>query len=229
VKIAGIIKNSFVDYPGQIAAVVFTQGCNYDCFYCHNRDLIPFNDGTEKEEDIFAFLEKRKGLLDGVVITGGEPTLHKDLADFARKIKDMGFLLKLDTNGSRPEVLKALIDENLLDYVAVDYKAPFDRYDEICCTKCDIQAVKIAIETLKNNDIPYELRLTFVPQITIDDVESMLKEVGKISTFAVQHYKMPEKYKSEHSFFVKAKPHSEDVFNKAKQIAEKYAEKTILR
>ncbi len=228
-KIAGIIKNSFVDYPGQISAVVFTQGCNYDCFFCHNRDLIPFEEGIMGEDEIFSFLEKRKGLLDGVVATGGEPTLQKDLIEFARKVKKMGYLFKLDTNGSVPEVVKSLMDENLLDYVAVDYKAPFDRYDDICCVKCDTDAVKKTMDILRNSNVPYELRTTFLPQLNAQDIEVMLEEIGSVKTFALQHYNLPEKFKQEHSFYVKSKANSEEEFKIAIEIAKRYAEKTILR
>ena len=228
-KIAGIIKNSFVDYPGQIAAVVFTQGCNYDCFFCHNRALIPFDGEPMDEDEIFAFLDKRSGLLDGVVITGGEPTLQKDLAEFMSKIREFGFKIKLDTNGSRPEVLIDLLDKNLIDYAAMDYKAPFERYDEICCTKCDTDAVRRSFSVMKQSGVPYELRTTFVPQLNSDDIVKMLGEVGPIDTFALQHYKMPEEYDKDHSFFVKQKPHGESEYEFAKEKAKKHAKRIIIR
>ncbi len=228
-KIAGIIKNSFVDYPGQIAAVVFTQGCNYDCFFCHNRDLIPFEGEGYDEEEFFSFLQKRKGLLDGVVITGGEPALQKDLIEFSRKVKEMGYLLKLDTNGSVPSVVDELLKENLLDYVAMDYKAPFERYDDICCAKCDTDAVKTTLDIIRKSGVLYELRTTFIPQLSAEDIEEMFNDIGRIKTFALQHYKLPEKYKQEHSFYVKSKMNSEEEFKNAIKIAENYAEKTVLR
>ncbi len=228
-KIAGIIKNSFVDYPGQIVAVIFAQGCNYDCFFCHNRALIPFEGELLNEEEVFAFLEKRAGLLDGVVISGGEPTLQQDLKAFIKKVKDIGYLIKLDTNGSRPEVIEDLIKSDLLDYVAMDYKAPFDRYDEICCAKCDISAVKKTMAILKKSAVQYELRTTYVPQLNEDDIDSMLKEISPIDTFALQHYRMPENYKQEHRFMLNFQEHPEASYESAKKIASKYVKNVILR
>ena len=122
-KIGGFLKQSFVDFPATISAVIFTSGCNINCWYCHNRELI---DGTKEEdvslEYIYDFLEKRKGFLDGVVISGGEPTLQRDLKHFIYKVKELGFKIKLDTNGTNPNILKELLNEKIIDYVAMDIK-----------------------------------------------------------------------------------------------------------
>ena len=228
-KIAGLVKNSFVDYPGQIAAVVFTQGCNYDCFFCHNRLLIPFDGELMDEDEVLSFLKKRAGLLDGVVITGGEPTLHPDLTDFIEKVKKLGYLVKLDTNGSVPGVIESLIEKGLLDYAAVDYKAPFDRYDEICCVKCDTDAVRRTIGILAQSGIAYELRTTFIPQLGADDIESMLQDIPPVDILAIQHFKMPANYKKEHRFLLNFDEHSESDYENAVKTAEKFAKKVILR
>lgn len=228
-KIAGLVKNSFVDYPGQIAAVVFVQGCNYDCFFCHNRLLIPFEGEALDEDEVFAFLKKRAGLLDAIVISGGEPTLKSDLMDFIEKAKALGYLIKLDTNGSHPQAIKNLIDANLLDYIAMDYKAPFDRYDEICCAKCDINAVKESIDIIRGSEVAYELRTTFVSQLDEADIERMLKEIAPIDTFAIQHFKMPANFKKEHRFLLSLKEHSESDYENAVVTAQKFAKKVILR
>ena len=228
-KIAGLVKNSFVDYPGQIAAVVFTQGCNYDCFYCHNRLLIPFTGELMGEDEVLAFLKKRAGLLDGVVITGGEPTLQPDLTEFIEKAKGLGYLIKLDTNGSVPYVVEDLIGQELLDYIAVDYKAPFDRYDEVCCTKCDTDAVRRTIEILIKSGVQYELRTTYIPQLTPDDIERMLQAIPQVETFSLQHYKIPAKYKKEHRFLLNFDEHPESDYRKVVETAEKLAKKVILR
>ena len=136
--IAGLVKCSTVDYPGMLSCAVFVQGCNFNCFFCHNRGLIEGQVQLIPEREIFSFLKSRQGLLDGVVISGGEPTLQAGLEAFISKVKAFGFKVKLDTNGSNPSVLKELIEKNLLDYVALDYKAPFNRYKEICGMDADI-------------------------------------------------------------------------------------------
>ncbi len=145
--IAGLQKNSLVDYRGKVAAVVFVPFCNFNCFYCHNRILLEKD--SEKimyrptdEEEFFEFLEKRKGLLQGVVITGGEPTLHKDLGVFIDRIREKDFPVKLDTNGYRPEVLKILLDEGKLDSISMDIKGPASEYPEICGVLIEIDRIK---------------------------------------------------------------------------------------
>jgi pyruvate formate lyase activating enzyme len=228
-KIAGMAKNSFVDYPGQIAAVVFTQGCNYNCFFCHNRLLIPFEGDLIGEDEVFSFLKKRIGLLDAVVITGGEPTMQTDLERFIKQVKELGYLIKLDTNGSRPDLLAHFLDSGLLDYVAMDYKAPFDRYDEICCAKCDTEAVKRSIDILIEGGVPYELRTTLVPQLSESDVERMLREIPKIERFALQHYKVPAIYEKEHRFMLNCKEHPQSVYENTLKTAQKYVHNVILR
>ena len=228
-KIAGMVKNSFVDYPGQIAAVVFTQGCNYNCFFCHNRLLIPFEGDLIGEDEVFSFLKKRIGLLDGVVITGGEPTMQPDLERFVKRVKELGYLIKLDTNGTRPDLLVHFLEEGLLDYVAMDYKAPFDRYDEICCARCDIDSVKQSIDILTNGGVSYELRTTFVPQLSENDIERMLREIPPIERFALQHYKIPETYDEEHRFMLNCKEHPESIYENTLKTAQKYVQDVILR
>lgn len=228
-KIAGLSKNSFVDYPGQIAAVIFTPGCNYDCFYCHNRSLISFDAPKIDEQMVFAFLEKRKNLIDAVVITGGEPTLQKDLEEFIVKTKELGYKIKLDTNGANPQAVKDLLHKNLLDYIALDYKAPFDRYNEICGGTSDGVSVIETLNIIKKSGVDYELRTTFVPQISLNDIERMIKEVAPIKNFAIQHYRMPEEYREQDIFKLTKPPHSQDTFNKAQKICKKYAPNTIIR
>lgn len=164
VAIGGIQKSSLIDYPEKISAIIFTQGCNFRCPYCHNPELITScrdkaepsnaknllnpashtndilnmsNENKKRkfifQDDVLDFLKSRIGKLDGVVITGGEPSLHKDLPEFIKKIKDMGFAIKLDTNGTNPSMLEKLIQENMIDYVAMDIKAPIDQYSELTC------------------------------------------------------------------------------------------------
>ena len=128
-KIGGLQKVSLIDYPGLICATIFLQGCNFRCSYCHNPELVNpqlFSPGLE-EKEVLDFLKTRRGTLDGVTITGGEPTIQDDLASFIKKIKKLGFVIKLDTNGSQPQIIKALLDEKLLDFVAMDIKGPLGK------------------------------------------------------------------------------------------------------
>ena len=140
--IGGFQKTSMIDYPEKIAAIVFTQGCNFRCPYCHNPELVTGIDKIADEQAVLDFLETRKGKLDGVVVTGGEPCLQKTLPDFLKKLKDKGFAVKLDTNGSKFEMLKDVIDQKLVDYVAMDIKAPLIKYELVAHTKeLDINSI----------------------------------------------------------------------------------------
>ncbi len=191
-KIAGMVKNSCVDYPGKIACVLFVPLCNYDCFYCHNRPILHGAQETISEADALAFLAKRVGMLDGVVVTGGEPTLHKDLIPFLTKIKALGYPIKLDTNGSRPEVVKQVLDAGLCDTFAVDYKAPFRRYPEICGAGADAGKVLDTIELLRSANVPFEVRTTVVPQLALADLLTMARELPPVPRYVLNRYRKPE-------------------------------------
>ena len=162
-KIAGLQKSSTVDYPGCFCAVIFVSGCNYRCFYCHNRMLlgdVPLLD----EAHVISFMEKRAGLIDGMVFSGGEPTLHKDLAWWMNRAKKLGYKTKLDTNGSRPQVLKSILSAGLADYVAMDYKAPVAMYPKLCLAPGS--GVMESMELLSKSGVEYEIRTTAVPMLT---------------------------------------------------------------
>lgn len=222
-KFAGLVKNSFVDFPNNISAVVFTFGCNFNCWYCHNRRII---EGEKieiySEDDILNFLDKRKGQLDGLVISGGEPTLCNDLESFIKKVKEKGFLVKLDTNGSNPEVLEKLISKNLLDFVAMDVKTSLEKYEEITQGKVDIEKIKKSIELLKNSKINYEFRTTFAPDVSLSDIEEISKLISNAKAFAIQKYNPPNES-------VITIPHSYEDFEKALEIAKKYVINSFLR
>ena len=151
-QIAGFVPNSFVDYPSKIATLIFAPGCNMNCTYCHNFHLL----GRDSKKvlynprSILADLERKKGFIDGVVLTGGEPTLQPDLADFANQIKALGFLVKLDTNGTNPDIIEDMLKKELLDYIAMDIKSSFEKYDDICGRKIDIEKVKRSIDIIMN-------------------------------------------------------------------------------
>lgn len=179
-NIAGVQKVTLLDYPGKVACEIFTQGCNFECPFCQNSSLIPItNTGEFSEEEIFEYLNLRKNILDGVVITGGEPTVQKDLKGFIKKIKDLGLLVKLDTNGGNPKVLQELIDEKLVDYVAMDIKNIFNKYNITAGKKINLDNIKKSIEILKASKIDYEFRTTIIKEMhSLDDIISICKLVG---------------------------------------------------
>ena len=178
--IAGFQKMTLLDYPGKLAALVFTQGCNFACSYCHNPEMIPRTmkriiPGSEslRPQDLFNFLKRRSGLLDGVVITGGEPTLQEDLEGFIREIKSLGYLIKLDTNGSRPEVLERLLKAYLLDYIAMDLKQTSEKYAELTRNDC-VSKILNSIKLIMQSGVDYEFRSTLVPGIHCEtDIAAM--------------------------------------------------------
>ena len=176
--IAGLQKMTLLDYPGKVACTVFLQGCNYACPFCHNSPLLPFEGEPFMEEDAFiAFLEKRKGILDGVCITGGEPTMYSGLEVLLRRIKALGYAVKLDTNGSNPAVLRHLAEEKLLDYVAMDVKNSPARYAEtVGVPGLRLAPVEESLRFLIGGSVPYELRTTVVQQL--HDVAS-ITEMGQ--------------------------------------------------
>jgi len=162
-KILGIEKVSFVDFEGKICATIFTGGCNLCCPFCHNAGIVNCSYQAYQENEILEYLKERKSLLDAVTISGGEPTLQPDLIEFIKKIKGLRYLVKLDTNGTNPEVLQKLIEENLLDYVAMDIKNNFEDYSEITGTKNFVaDKIKRSLNILTNSGILYELRTTLV-------------------------------------------------------------------
>ena len=187
--LGGIQKFSTVDYPGYTVASIFTIGCNMRCGYCHNPELVLPEQyaGAIPEEEIFEFLEKRRGLLDGVAISGGEPTMQEDLPDFIRRCKKMGFLVKLDTNGTNPGVLRELLQENLVDFIAMDIKGPLEKYSQIAARPIDIDAIRESIDLIRT--IPHEFRTTIVRgQLVPEDFESIGQLVHGADRFALQYF-----------------------------------------
>lgn len=175
----GINKLSLLDYPGKVAAILYVDKCNFHCDYCHNWNTLIAADDNEDLifDDILSFLKKRVGVLDGVVISGGEPTLIPDLEDKIRRIKELGYLIKLDTNGSHPEVVESLISEGLLDYIAVDVKSSLDEYHRFTNNEALIPNVKKTIELLKQNKVDYEFRMTLMQEYHNEDI---IRKVGEL-------------------------------------------------
>ena len=189
--INGMQKLTLLDYPGNVACLIFTQGCNFRCPFCHNSGLLDMNNNCEKidEKEVFKYLEKRKGLLDGVCISGGEPLLQKDIEYFIRKVKDLGYKVKLDTNGSSPKKLKQLIEEGLIDYVAMDIKNYFLNYDKTAGMCTNIDNIKKSIEIIENSNIEYEFRTTIVKQFhDVGKLEKIIQYIGPNARYYIQNY-----------------------------------------
>ena len=189
-KISGLMKLTLLDYPGKVACTVFLAGCNFRCPFCHNGSLVRGGDLDISEDELFTFLARRKGVLDGVCLTGGEPTLYEEIFDLARKIKALGFSLKLDTNGSNPERLGRFIDEGLCDYAAMDVKSSPEGYAAACGTSVDMKKIKESIAILKTRGIPHEFRTTVVKGLhTKEDVVAAARLVGEGEPYFLQCYK----------------------------------------
>ena len=176
-EILGLEKVSFVDYEGCVCATVFTGGCNFMCPFCHNSSLVNKQSEKISEEEVLSYLSSRTKLLDAVTISGGEPTLQKDLKDFIVKVKNMGYKVKLDTNGTFPLVVKELIDNNLLDLVAMDIKTCFADYDKVTGLKVNwSDKVKETLEILRNSNVKYELRTTLVNEFHNENTIKQMAE-----------------------------------------------------
>ena len=192
-KIGGLQKLTLLDFPGKVACTVFTVGCNFKCPFCHNAPLVTHTAGTPtmSEEEFFSFLKKRQGILDGVAITGGEPTLMSGLWDFIARIKDMGFLVKLDTNGTNPELLEALINNKMIDYVAMDIKNSLEKYaiTSGLPESYDISKIKASASILMKGTVDFEFRTTLVsPYHTEEDFESIGKWLAGDEKFYLQNF-----------------------------------------
>jgi len=208
--IGGLQKFSLLDYPDHIAAIIFTQGCNFRCQFCYNPMLVKpgytggkvsnrpsTGDGQGQkghplitEDDLFVFLDKRKGKLNAVVITGGEPTLHQDLPEFIIKIRKLGYKIKLDTNGTNSRMLKELIGRRLIDYIAMDIKGPAGKYEKVTGVKTDLMKIKESITIIMKSGLPYEFRTTVVPDlIGLKDITSIGKLIKGASKWYLQVFK----------------------------------------
>ncbi|MEJ2169385.1 MAG: anaerobic ribonucleoside-triphosphate reductase activating protein [Desulfobacterales bacterium] len=195
-QIGGLQKNSLIDYPGKLSSVIFCSGCNFDCPYCHNPDLVrgPSNcPDNLKDGAVYGFLDQRRGFLDGVVISGGEPTLQPDLEDLCRKIKDLGFPLKLDTNGSRPKVLHSLIEKDLVDYIAMDLKTDPVLYQTYIKPDCRPDPIVASVELIMACGIDYEFRTTCVrPIVNRRTIENILQLIQGARRYVLQRFRNSE-------------------------------------
>ena len=190
-RIGSLQRFSLIDYPGRICVVVFTQGCNFRCHYCHNPELVVEELFQEplSEKAVFSFLEKRKGMLEAVTITGGEPTLQRDLIGFLEKTRQLGYLVKLDTNGSRPEMVKRVIESKLIDYIAMDVKAPEGKYREVANSYVNTDKIKQSIKLIIDSKLNYEFRTTVVrSQLNERDIMEIGEMIQNAKRYVLQKF-----------------------------------------
>jgi len=228
-KIGGLQKFSLIDYPDKICAIVFTQGCNFLCPYCHNPELVKpelFQDPIA-EEDFFDFLKGRKGKLEAVTITGGEPCLQNDLPAFLQKIKKMGYLIKLDTNGSFPERLNEIAEQNLIDYLAIDIKGPLEKYEKIVgvpfATEKIVESIKIALSSRIN----CEFRTTVVKSLlNKDDLKKIGELIKGARLYVLQKFVASKTVEPE---FLNEESYSDEEFEEFRKMMLNYVKECILR
>lgn len=228
-KIGGLQRVSLIDYPGMISAVIFLEGCNFKCPYCHNPELVDPSlfRACIKENDVMEFLETRKGKLDAVTITGGEPTIQPNLISFIKQIRKMGFAIKLDTNGSHPHMIKNLINEKMLDFIAMDVKAPLDKYRDIIKTQVNTDFIQQSIKLILGANVPYEFRTTIVPsQLAEDDILEIAKLISGAAKYVLQKF-VPTKTLD--SRFLKEKSFSDEELQKIKNKIEQQIQFVIIR
>jgi pyruvate formate lyase activating enzyme len=231
-NIGGLLKNSLIDYPGKLSCGIFLSGCNFDCPYCHNPDLArgcAISGAEFNPQNFYRFIESRKGFLDGVVISGGEPTLQTDLFDLCEHIKQMGYPVKLDTNGSRPQVIKRLIAEGLVDYIAMDLKTDPLKYATYIQPNCNVPEIITSIEIIMASAIAYEFRTTCVkPIVTAEVVENICRLIEGAGLYALQRFHKSEMLHPD--FFKDANyEYTDEELKQLKAIAEPWVKKCIVR
>ena len=220
--VGGFQKCSMIDYPDKMSAIVFSQGCNFRCPYCHNPELVvpeKFN-VPMREDEIIDFLKTRIGKLDGVVLTGGEACLQNNIIEFARKIKDLGFLIKLDTNGSKPDVIEKFLSENLIDYIAMDIKTSPAKYNDFFASKISFSSVLASINLIMNSGLDYEFRTTVVKSLlSKEDFIKIGELIRGAKTYYLQKF-VPTKLFDES--YVNAETYSDEEFEEIILILKDY-------
>jgi pyruvate formate lyase activating enzyme len=229
-EMIGFIKTSLLDWDGHVVASLYLPGCNFRCPFCHNRDIVL--DPDSFDEVPFAEIEEyvlaNSEFLDGIVVTGGEPTIHKDLPILLRKIKDLGMKVKLDTNGTDPDMLRDIIEAGLVDFVAMDLKAPLsDKYDDLAGVSVDLSKIKRSIEVLETSGVEHEFRTTVVPiLLTATDIEAMAAYIGGTKRFALQQFR-PERTLDANLSAIK--PYSKAAILGMAENAKQYVRKVVIR
>ena len=209
-KLGGLQETSLLDYPGKVAAIVWTVGCNFRCPFCYNRQLVFGETDEVPLEKVDQLLEKRKGVLDAVSITGGEPLLHEDIGDFIKSIKQKGYLVKVDTNGTFPQRLQKLLEENLIDYVSMDVKSTKEKYSEITGVPVDVAAIEQSIHVIQQYAPMYEFKTTVIPRFhTKADILAIAQWLQGSKQYYLQQFKVDSPLISDE--LLSEKPYSKDV------------------
>jgi pyruvate formate lyase activating enzyme len=228
-QIKGVQKLSLIDYPGKLCATLFVPGCDFRCGYCYNSGLVlhPEKLPVIPEDEILDFLKERKGFLGAVCFTGGEPCIQPDLTEFIEKIKKINYLVKIDTNGSRPEQLEEWLGKNLVDYVAMDIKAPLEKYEVAAGVKVDTEKIKESINILKKSKIDHEFRTTVVPELLgIDDLIKIAEMLRPAKKYVLQQF-LPKTCINKS--FEEKRPYSEDILKEFQKALKPYFETCELR
>jgi pyruvate formate lyase activating enzyme len=230
IRIGGLEKSSLIDYPNKVAAVIFTHGCNFRCPYCHNPELViePLNPSNEvSHKYLFEFLKSRVNKLDGVVITGGEPLINEDMEEFIKKIKDLGYLVKLDTNGTFPSRLKTLIRKNLLDYIAMDVKYPKSDYIKSSSRKGITEKIMKSIKIIMESGIDYEFRTTYVKKFhSLESAEKIGTMIKGAERYYIQNFR-PNK--TIDPFLSSNNSFSQNELSQIKKILKNYVKRVYIR
>lgn len=229
--IAGLQKTSLIDYPGNICATVFFRGCNMRCSFCHNPELVEYNEGEERFmtiADFLQFLQKRRTVLDGVCITGGEPTIHSQLVDLIKKIKRLNLKVKLDTNGTNPGMLQELMNLQLVDYIAMDIKGTSDKYPQIVRVPVNMESINRSIRLLKDSSIEYEFRTTVVPELVLlEDLVEIGKWLVEARLYVLQQFRTSEPLLD--PYFQSVKPYSAEEIKAYIPVLSQYVERVETR
>ncbi|MFP4467072.1 MAG: anaerobic ribonucleoside-triphosphate reductase activating protein [Candidatus Goldiibacteriota bacterium] len=218
--INGFNGTSVIDFPGKITAIVYTSPCNFKCPYCHNKDLVDKNIKTLDTDYILSEIENRKNFIDAVTLTGGEPSLHKDIVDFALKIKKYGLLVKLDTNGHKPEVIEEMTEKKAVDYFAMDIKSSPEKYSMAAGAEVDLEKILRSITLIMNSGIHYEFRTTVVPGlVNEEDIEKICGIIKGAEKYILQQYSNENTYKK---MMRAVEPYSYETIEAMAETAEKY-------
>lgn len=219
-KFSGFIKTSLIDYPDTLASVVYLPKCNFNCNFCHNSDIVEHQNPDIEQEEIFKHLQKRKNIIDGLVITGGEPTLHDGLLPFLREVKNYGVKIKLDTNGYRPDVLKTIFQEKLVDYVAMDVKNSQEKYlNTIALDKMDFSNIPESINMIKNSGVDYEFRTTLMKEFhSHRDINDLCELINGAKLYVLQQYQYSEKQIKDEKYTFFAVDEMKEIRDKMKAV-----------
>lgn len=228
--IKGLQKTSLIDFSPYTTSVIFIGGCNFRCKYCHNFDLVLNHKDlpTLQEKEIIDFLQSKHGWIDALTVTGGEPTLYPELVDFLREVKKLGLKIKLDTNGTNPDLLWDILDEGLVDYVAMDFKAPLNTYDSVTVFPVDTEKIARSVSLLKNSEVDYEFRATIVPKLLRkEDMQKIGEYLSGSKRFAMQPFRAGHGLLDK--TFENEKGYSKEELEEIRNSLEPYFEEVIIR